>query len=316
MGQAGSFPLIAVLGPTGSGKTGLALDLARQLGGEIVNCDSVQLYRGFDIGAAKLPFPLRQDVPHHLIDVLEPSEICSAGDFAEKARPILREIVARGRVPVLAGGTGFYVRALLDGLAPLPTRDDELRARLSGRERARAGLLHRYLRRLDPIAARRIHARDQSKTIRALEISILAKQPVSQWFSEKQPRRLEGFSALKLGLNPNRDALHAVLLQRTRQMYASGLVEEVRGLLDSGVKPSAKPFESLGYKEVAQYIEGKLTLEEAIEWTFIHTRQYAKRQWTWFRRETDITWLSGFGHDIPVLRQAYEIAAAHVDKFG
>lgn len=313
MAAGGSFPLITVAGPTGSGKTALSLALAAQLDGEIVNFDSIQLYRGFDIGSAKPTPAERALAPHHLLDVLEPTEVSTAGGYASLARPILFDIGARGRVPILVGGTGFYLKAALEGLAPSPARDDSLRARLYGRERRRAGLLHRYLRRLDPATAARVHARDTNKLIRALEITLLSKSPASQWFAEQGRPALEGFRVLKIGLDPPRAELHQALRRRSQAMFDAGLLQEVRGLLKSGVPDTAKPFESLGYKEALQFLRGELTLEQAIEWTAIHTRQYAKRQWTWFRRDGETRWLSGFGHQSPVQEQALVIARSHVN---
>ncbi len=171
-----------MLGPTGSGKSDLSLYLARAIGGEIVNCDSLQVYRGFDAGTAKVPLAERQDIPHHLLDIVEPTSLFTAGDYARLAEAAVREISARGRMPVLVGGTGFYLRGLLQGLSPGPTRDDTLRARLQERERKRPGSLHRILARLDPVSAARIHPNDKNKTMRALEVRLLQGAPLSSMF--------------------------------------------------------------------------------------------------------------------------------------
>jgi tRNA dimethylallyltransferase len=287
-------PLVLVLGPTGAGKSDLALDIAAQFNGEIVNCDSIQLYRGFDIGAAKTPEAERRGIPHHLIDVLDPRAECTAGEYARMARAVIRDIAARERLPVVAGGTGFYVRALLEGLFPGPMRDEALRDDLARREDRRRGFLHRALRRLDPQAAARIHANDRNKLIRALEVCMTARRPMSQMF-EAGRQALEGFRTLKLGLNPPREQLYSRLDERCRRMVEAGLLDEVRALLRSGVPPCAKPFQAIGYKEALAAVEGRITVDEALALMQRDTRRYAKRQMTWFRRESDMHWVSGFG---------------------
>lgn len=288
-----------VAGPTGSGKSHLAVALAVRFHGEIVNCDSLQIYRGLDIGTAKPGGAERAQAPHHLLDFLDPNEVFNAGQFAKVAAPVLRDIAGRGRLPILAGGTGFYLRALLDGLNEGPGRDDNLRQRLLRRK----GDLHRLLRRLDPETAGRIHPNDRNKTLRALEICLLARQPASQLFQTER-RALEGFRVLKLGLLPPRDALHRRIEVRTRAMFDGGLLDEVRGLLAQGVPWDAKAFESIGYRECLQHLEGRLSLAEAQELTTIATRQYAKRQITWFRREKGLVWLEGFGDQPEVVERA------------
>jgi tRNA dimethylallyltransferase len=311
--QAGPLPLIVVAGPTASGKSHLAIRLAQAFGGEIVNCDSLQLYRGFDIGTAKPPPDELAEVPHHLIDVLDPSEESNAGHWARMAAGTVAAIAARGRLPLIAGGTGFYIRALLDGLAPGPERDPALRERLASRQQRRAGFLHRLLRRLDPATAARIHANDLNKLTRAVEICIATGRPASEVFAAGRAE-LQGYRALKLVLNPPRDALRAAIESRTEVMWRGGLVEEVRRLLGAGVPPDAKPFESLGYKEVLAFIQGRMSREQAIELTVIGTRQYAKRQLTWFRREPGVVWLDGFGHDPETEREAVARVAAFLDE--
>jgi tRNA dimethylallyltransferase len=300
------IPLPVVLGPTGSGKSDLALRIALAVGGEIVNCDSLQVYRGFNIGTAKVPVAERQGIPHHLIDVIDPSQLFTAGDYARLAEAALREIAGRGRIPVLAGGTGFYLRALLDGLFPGPSRDQTLRTRLERREASRGGSLHRILRRLDPAAAARIHPNDKNKTLRALEVRLIEGQPLSRLF-ERGRAPLSGFRPIKLGLDPPRELLYARLNARAAAIFERGLVDEVRHLLAAGVSPGAKPFESLGYKQALQVVEGSLTLEQALESTELQTRRYAKRQTTWFRKETGMHWLAGFGDDPRVQADALAI---------
>ncbi|HSR06611.1 MAG TPA: tRNA (adenosine(37)-N6)-dimethylallyltransferase MiaA, partial [Bryobacteraceae bacterium] len=261
-------PLVAVVGPTGSGKSTLALCLAQKFGGEIVNCDSLQLYRGFDIGTAKTPARDRRGIPHHLFDVLTPKESYSAGEYARAAREAIAEISGRGRLPVVVGGTGFYLRALLEGLPALPGRDEGLRERLAARERVRPGSLHRILGRLDPGAAGRIHERDTQKTMRALEVRLLTRRALP---AAEEARGIEGYAVVKLGLDPDRAELQRRLEARTRAMFAQGLIEEVRGLLAAGATGDEKPFEALGYKQAVKYLRGEITLEQAVESTVIET---------------------------------------------
>lgn len=300
------IPLPVVLGPTGSGKSDLSLCIARAVGGEIVNCDSLQVYRGFDVGTAKVPVAERQGVPHHLIDIVEPMNLFTAGDYARVAEAAVREISGRGRTAVLVGGTGFYLRGLLEGLSPGPSRDDTLRARLQDRELKRPGSIHRILARLDMGAAARIHPNDKNKTIRALEVRLLEGAPVSSMF-ERGRVALSGFLPVKIGLDPPRDLLYERLNERARRMFDRGLVDEVRRLLSSGIPPDAKPFESLGYKQALQMLQGRITGEQALESTQQETRRYAKRQLTWFRKEQGMHWIAGFGDDPRVQVEALAI---------
>ena len=221
------IPLPVVVGPTGSGKSDLAIHIALAVGGEIVNCDSLQVYRGFDIGTAKVPAAERQGIPHHLIDIIGPDQLFTAGDYARLATTALREIAERGRIPVVAGGTGFYLRALLDGLFPGPARDETLRTRLEHREGSRAGSLHRILKRLDPATAARIHPNDKNKTMRALEVRLIEGRPLSLLF-ERGRAPLSGFGPIKLGLDPPRELLYARLNARATAIFERGLVDEVR----------------------------------------------------------------------------------------
>ncbi len=303
-------PLPIVLGPTGSGKSELAIHIALAVGGEIVNCDSLQVYRHFDIGTAKVPESARRGVPHHLMDLIEPEQIFTAGDYAQQARAALREIAARQSIPVVVGGTGFYLRALLDGLFRGPLRNPGIRERLKRREQKRPLSLYRILTRLDPAAASRIHANDKNKIIRALEVRLLAGRPISELFSEGRDP-LTGFRPIKLGLNPPRALLHQRLDARTVGIFEAGLIEEVRNILSSGVAPHVKPFESLGYKQALQVLEGQFTVQQAIQSTQLETRHYAKRQSTWFRKERDVQWLEGFGDDPEVQAQALATVRMH-----
>jgi tRNA dimethylallyltransferase len=302
---------VAIAGPTGSGKSELALRVAREFPAEIVNCDSLQLYRNLDIGTAKLAPEERQGVPHHLLDVLEPDAVFTAGDYMRMARPVLAEIAGRGRLPLVVGGTGFYLRALLDGLAPGPPRDNRLRTRLAARERRRPGSLHRLLQRLDPPSAARIHANDANKLVRALEVCLLERQHLSGMLRRGRDP-LWGFRPLKIALDPPREALYARLAARAAAMFGGGLVEEVRGILARGFPAGIKPFESLGYRQALLVISGRMTLEEAIESTLRQTRNYAKRQWTWFRKEPGIEWFAGFGSEENLQRAVLARVRAHL----
>jgi len=307
-------PLLVIIGPTASGKSTLALHLAIRFGGEIVNCDSLQIYQRLDIGTAKTPQSERAGIPHHLIDILPPDTVFNAGDYAALARPLLHEIAARPRLPIVAGGTGFYLRALLDGLAAGPVRDESLRLRLAARESRRPGSLHRVLSRLDPPTAARIHPNDTHKLIRALEICLRARVPASEVFLQgSQP--LEGFEVLTIGLDPPRHLLHQHIEARTRAMFEAGLLDEVRNLLNQGVPADAKAFESIGYKESLAVLQGSLSVPEAVELTAIATRQYAKRQMTWFRRDPRICWIPAFGDNPDTLVKSSDLVGRFLGKF-
>ena len=288
--------MVIVVGPTGSGKSDLAIEVSKEIDGEVVNCDSIQIYRHFNIGAAKLPPAQQRGIPHHLVDIADPDQVFTAGDYARAARAVLQSIVARAKVPVVTGGTGFYLRALLDGLFEGPPRNQALRDRLSPAERARPGLLHRLLRRIDPAAAARIHPNDVNKLIRAVEIIAGARRPLTAAW-EQGRQRLGGFRTLKIGLNPPRSLLYERLNQRSRRMFDLGLMDEVRAILDMGYPASAKPFASLGYLQALRCLKGECTLEQAVADTEIKTRQYAKRQWTWFRSDPEVQWVDGLGDE-------------------
>jgi len=296
-------PLVAIVGATGSGKSSLALSLAQVFNGEIINCDSLQVYRHFDVGTAKLALKERRGIPHHLIDIVNPDEVFTAGEFARRGRTCLEEITSREKLPLVAGGTGFYLRALIDGLFAGPERDATLRERLSSREQRRPGRLHKLLARFDPAAARRIHANDVPKVMRALEICLLARRPVTDMFATGRDA-LQGYRVLKLGLWPNREELYRRLDERCETMFAGGLEQEVRHILALGFAASAKPFESHGYKQTLQMIHGELTPKEALWYAQRNTRRYAKRQMTWFRQEREIHWLPGFGAEPEIERAA------------
>jgi tRNA dimethylallyltransferase len=288
--------LVAIVGPTGSGKSALALDLASRFQGEIVNCDSIQIYRYFDIGAAKVPEEERRGIPHHMIGVANPDEVFTAGDFARVARPILHEIFGRGSLPFVTGGTGFYLRALIEGLAAGPGRDDALRAALQTREARRSGCAHRLLRRLDRLTALRIHPNDLPKVIRALEICLSARRSATEVFAEGRDA-LGGFRVLKIGIFPDREKLYERLASRMEAMFAGGLIEEAASILARGYSVDCKPFASIGYKQALQSIKGELSAKDALFYATRETRRYAKRQMTWFRQEPGLEAVSGFGDD-------------------
>ena len=305
-------PLLAViLGPTGSGKTALSLVLAERFQGEIVNCDSLAMYRQFEIGTAKPSAAERARAPHHLFDVIDPAGYVTAGEYARRARAVLGEIKARGHLPIVVGGTGLYLRALLEGLFPGPPRSEELRERL--RERARAGgssYLHRILLRLDPASAERIHANDTPKLIRAIEVCLSSRRKMTDLLQQGR-RPLEGFRPLRIGLNPDRADLYQRINRRAQRMFDSGLIEETQALM-SRYGATAPPLASLGYKQALQFLRGELTRDQALEAAQQAHRNYAKRQMTWFRREPDVTWLCGFGDDESIQRQAIGVISERV----
>jgi tRNA dimethylallyltransferase len=294
-------PLVVILGPTASGKSTLGVWLAEQMGGEVVACDSTQLYKGFDIGTAKPSLAERRGVAHHLIDVLAPSEPATAGGYREAAIAVLEDLRRRNRVPILTVGTGLYLRALLEGLADVPQRSEELRDRLrESRDRHSAGHLHRVLRRLDPDAAGKIAAADEQKLIRAIEVCLLTKRPLSHVYRDGRAP-LEGWRTIKLGLQPPREDLYKKIHARTESMMARGWLDEVRTLLDSGLADEAKPFDFIGYRELRAVARGEMRLADAQAAIQQATRRYAKRQITWFRREAGVRWLDAFG-DSPTIQ--------------
>jgi tRNA dimethylallyltransferase len=307
--------LVVILGPTASGKSALGIWLAERLGGEILVCDSTQVYRRFNIGTAKLPLSEQRGIPHHLIDLVEPEEVFTAGDYRRRALEALRTVGEQGKLPIVTAGTGLYLRALLEGLADAPARSEELRSRLRRRaERFGAGYLHRLLERLDPGSAERIAPRDTQKVIRALEIRALAGKPRDEVFRVgKTP--LEGFQVHKIGLMPARKDLYGRIESRVRGMLAAGWVEEVRQLAREGIPAAAKPFQFIGYSDIRSHLEGHIELDEVTLRIQKATRRYAKRQLTWFRRESGVRWLFGFGDSEGIQCAAMEgLEAAGVGK--
>jgi len=302
----GDYPLIAIVGPTAAGKSALALALAERLDGEIVNYDSVQLYRGFDIGSGKLAPAARRGIAHHLLDRLDPSQVFTAGDYRREALKVLAELRTRGKLPIFAGGTGLYLRALFLGLFEGPARSEGLRERLRAMaDRRGREFLHRLLARMDAPAASRIQPRDTQKLIRALEVCILARQPLSALHA-RGPAALAGFRVIKIGLNPPRTQLYDRINRRVESMFAAGLLEEARAMLSRPDAERIKGLGALGYRQARAALEGKMSRKEALAATQIATRHYAKRQMTWFRREADIIWFEGFGDDPHVQRRIAE----------
>ncbi len=294
------LPLVAIVGPTASGKSALGVKLAEQFGGEVVACDSTQLYRGFDIGTAKPTSAERRGIPHHLIDVLGPRDDATAGGYRQLALQVLEELRRRKRVPVFTVGTGLYLRALLEGLADVPKRSEELRERLrASMEEHSPGHLHRLLKRLDPEAARKIAPTDEQKLIRAVEVCILARKPISEVHTGGRVP-LEGWRVLKIGLMPPREMLNERIHARTDAMLERGWMREVQALRESGPSEDSKPFDFIGYRELHAVLRGEVALERARGAIQQATRRYAKRQLTWFRKEPGVRWFSGFGDDLAV----------------
>jgi len=291
------LPLVVLVGPTASGKSAMAVALAREFSAEIIACDSTQLYRGVNIGTAKPSVEEQAEITHHLIDLLEPAEVATAGGYRDLAQTVLADLRARERLPILVVGTGLYMRALLEGLADLPLRSEELRERLRASVRKRgAAHLHRVLRRMDPEAARKIAPSDEQKLIRAIEICVLARKPISELHrAGRNP--LQGWRVIKIGLRPERELLYCRIEARTDAMMSSGWMAEVEDLLASGIPEDAKVFDFIGYREMLAVLRGRMNREEARGAIQQATRNYAKRQMTWFRRDAGIKWFAGPGDD-------------------
>jgi tRNA dimethylallyltransferase len=307
-----SLPLIVVAGPTASGKSALAVVLARALQGEIIACDSTQLYRGVNVGTAKPSLEERQGVVHHLIDVLDAPEAATAGGYRDSALGVLADMRKRAQLPILVVGTGLYMRALLEGLADLPLRSEELRERLRASSRKRGAMhLHGVLRRMDAQAAAKIAPTDEQKLIRAIEVCILTRKPISEVHRTGR-KPLEGWRALKVGLLPSRDILYERIDARTDAMLESGWLAEVRGMLAAGIAENAKIFDFIGYREILAVVRGNLTMDKARTAIQLATRHYAKRQMTWFRKDKSIRWFAGPGDDAGVQREICEWVSGQI----
>ena len=313
MVTAGDRPLVVLAGPTASGKSSLALRLAEEFNGEIVSCDSVAVYREMEIGTAKPTREERALIQHHMIDIVWPNEACTAGDYSRQAREALTGIAERGRLPIVAGGTGLYLRALIDGLFPAPPQKPGQRERLRKLAQTQgSAYLHRILTRLDAAAAAAIHINDVPKVIRAIEVSLGAEGPLTQQW-QKGRNALSGYRILRLGLNPPRQRLYERINQRAAAMFDRGLVEETERLI-ARYGADCRPLSSLGYAEAVAVLGNKLTREEAVAQAQQGHRNYAKRQLTWFRREPNMHWLEGCGTDEDITEQALQSVIAHLNS--
>jgi tRNA dimethylallyltransferase len=303
--------LLAVLGPTATGKSALGIRLARTYGGEIDNCDATAVYRRFDIVTDKVPTEAQGGVPHHLIDVVEPTDVYSAAQYARDAAALVRDITARGRVPVLVGGTGFYFRALVDGLFEGPGRDDAVRARLHARAARRgAEHLHRLLARIDPPSARRIMPRDEKRLVRALEVWLLTGRTLSAHFAGTRPP-LPEYDVCAIGLRLPAEDIATRVARRVEQQWARGVVQEVRDNLDAGIPRHANPFGGLVYRQILEMLDGVRDEAETQALIVRENRHYARRQLIWFRKEPRVIWLDGAGERDETFVAARALIDAH-----
>jgi tRNA dimethylallyltransferase len=302
-------PLIAIVGPTASGKSDLGIALALRFDGEIVNCDSVQVYQGIEIATAKVPVEERRGIPHHLVDFVDPTCNFTAVEWADMARRKIEEIESRGNRVFLVGGTGFYLRALTTRFFDSPEIDQSLRPRFQRiLENRGAEHLHRMLARVDPALAGKFAPKDWSRVIRALEVYFSSGRPLSEWQAISPEEETDEAGRLfHLVLQPPREELYDLINRRVDAMVAKGLLEEIQTLIASGVPMTAKAFNAHGYKRFVEYLQGKRTLENAIEQMKLDTRHYAKRQWTWWRAQKHTFWLNGFGTEERIVEEAARI---------
>jgi tRNA dimethylallyltransferase len=303
--------MFAIVGPTASGKSTLGINIALEIDGEIINCDSVQVYKEIEIATAKVPLDERKGVPHHLIDFVSPAINYTAVEWAREATKKIEEIESRGHLPLLVGGTGFYLRALRQPFFVSPTTDESLRRRLNQiRERRGAEHLHKILHRIDPLAAEQLYPRDWPRVQRAIEVYLQTHRSIV----DQQPERPEPHESSRrlriLALNPPRAELYQRINERTEAHFRAGLVDEVRQLLDRGFSPDSNALGAHGYRRVVEYLKGLRDLESAIEQTKLDVRHYAKRQLTWFRHEADVEWFDGFGEENRVLHSVMKSISA------
>lgn len=279
-----------MLGPTSVGKSATAIKIAHKFNGEIINCDSMQVYRGFDIGTDKVPLHIRKIIPHHLLDIVEPSVQFTAADFVQRALDAVHSILNRKKLPLIVGGTGLYLKALLDGLFPEGKSNPEIRRELE-KKASEKGLeyLRKKLSEADPVYCQKIGKNDKIRIIRALEVYCTTRKPISEHFQNTRSF-VKDFHTLKIGLKLKKDVLYRKIEERVDKMFEKGIVEETRNLLASGVSEDSPPFRALGYKHVIKFLKNELTLEQAVHLTKKDTRHYAKRQMTWFRKMEGIQW--------------------------
>jgi tRNA dimethylallyltransferase len=314
-GTSGRGPsvMVAVVGPTGSGKSELAVALAEELSGEVVSCDALQVYRGLDVGTAKLPVAHRRGVPHHLLDEIDADREFSAAEYVSRAVPVIEGIAGRGRLPLVVGGTGLYLRALRNGLFEGPGRLPDLRERLSKlMERRGTRALHRVLRRCDPVLAARVHPNDRVRLVRGVEVALAAGKPMSELMMSRR-RPLADFHDILVGLRPRRDVLEKRIAARVATMFSSGLVEEV-GRLRDAFGTDSPAFKAIGYREALRLLSGEMTEREAKESTTRATLRYSKRQMTWFRREPGVRWFDGCGEDATLRTCVSEYLRREIDR--
>jgi tRNA dimethylallyltransferase len=305
---------VAVLGATATGKSALALALAERWNGEIINCDSTAVYRGFDIGTDKVPINERRGVPHHLIDIVEPTEVYTAARFAGDGSRLAREIHARGRLPILVGGTGFYYRALTRGLFPGPGADEHMRTRLERvAERRGSPFLHRMLARADRASAERIPSGDRKRMIRALEVYFLTGKPLTAHFADTVSP-LAGTRIISIALHISAELTMARVARRVEQQFARGLLDEIRGLLARGVPESARPFGGLVYRQALEHLHGVRDEASTRELIVRENRQYARRQRTWLRKEPDLEWFEGPGESLATLTAVEDALATRLGR--
>lgn len=306
--------LVAIVGPTATGKSALGIALARRFGGEVLACDSTAVYRGIDIGTDKVPAALQGGVAHHLVDLVDPTETYSAARYGAEAAAVARDAVARGRLPILVGGTGFYYRALTRGIFPGPTRDDAIRARLD-RVAARRGpeALHRWLQRVDPASARRIQPRDQMRLVRALEVYLLTRRPLTDHFADTRSP-IEDFDVLTIGLRLPRPLILERVVARVDAQFRAGLVAEVERLLASGVPADAHAFSGLVYRQIMEMRAGVRDLAATRDLIVRENMRYARRQLMWFRREANVRWIDAAGEADAAQALAYEMVDAWIRR--
>jgi tRNA dimethylallyltransferase len=307
-------PLIAILGPTATGKSALALALAERHAGEIINCDSTAVFRGFDIGTDKIAAADRRGIPHHLIDIADPTEEYTAAQFARDAAAVIRDIHARGKLPILAGGTGFYFRALTRGLFPGPGRDAALRGRLESiAARRGVGFVHRMLTRVDPASGLRIQPRDLKRSVRALEVFFLTGRPLTAHFADTASL-IPDVEVLAIGLRLPAEAISDRVTRRVDEQFARGLLDEIRTLLDRGIPESARPFGGLVYRQALEHLHG--VRDEASTRALIaqENRRYARRQLIWFRKEPNLSWFDGPGESAATIAAVTHLVDTYVAR--